>query len=515
MPWLEFVVDRLPELGLRLGEHLALTGASTAMAILVGVPAGVLALRSPIVKQIVLAAVGVLQTVPSLALLALLLALLGQIGALPAVIALTLYALLPIVRNTIVGLEGVSRAAMEAAEGIGMTPRQRLFKVQLPLAMPVIVAGLRTAAVMGVGIATLAAFIGAGGLGQIINRGIYLNDYRLILLGAIPSAALALLVDFVMAAAGWVLDPVRRAQSRRKSSRLAGWAILALPLSLLVFGVVAYFRPAADVSIGSKMFSESLILGHMMELVIEDRTDLTVKTRFGLGGTLICHEAVRVGEIDLYAEYTGTSLTAVLNEPSIADPDAVLTRVTHRYRDKFDLAVLEPFGINNTYAIAVRREAAEANNWRSISDLQRDANELMAGWTPEFAERPDGYPGLREAYGFEYGRVKDLDSGLMYDAVKNGSVDVIAAYSTDGRIDAYDLALLEDDRNFFPPYYAVPVVNGDTLGKYPEISTALTLLANSLDDSTMQRLNYAVDHHKRKPREVAREFLIERGLLNE
>lgn len=483
------------------------------MAILIGLPAGIVALRSPAIKQVVLATVGVLQTVPSLALLTLLLALLNRIGAMPAIIALTLYALLPIVRNTIIGLEGVSRGAMDAAEGIGMTRWQQLRMVQLPLALPVIVAGVRTAAVMGVGIATLAAFIGAGGLGEFINRGLYLANHRLILLGAIPAAVLALVVDFAMGMVGWLLDPVKSAQASTATRRAARGLAIALPLVLCGAGAAHYLRPAADVSIGSKMFSESLILSHMMAMMIEHHTDLTVDERLGLGGSMICHSALVAGEIDLYAEYTGTSLTTILAEPPMPDPEAVLQRVTDRYRNEYQLAVLPPFGINNTYAIAVRKADAEANGWRTIDDLKPDAANLKAGWTPEFAERPDGYPGLKAAYGFEYGGVVDIDSGLMYDAVAGGAVDLIAAYSTDGRIAAYDLVLLEDNRRFFPPYYAVPVVNGATLARHPEISTALAPLANLLDDATMQRLNYAVDHHKRDSEEVAREFLLQQKLL--
>jgi len=513
LSWFEFFIDRLPDLGVRLGEHLALTGASTAMAILIGLPAGIVALRSPAIKQVVLATVGVLQTVPSLALLTLLLAVLNRIGAMPAIIALTLYALLPIVRNTIIGLEGVARGTMDAAEGIGMTRWQQLRMVQLPLALPVIIAGVRTAAVMGVGIATLAAFIGAGGLGEFINRGLYLANHRLILLGAIPAALLALVVDFAMGMVGWLLDPVRSAQASRATKGSVRTLAILLPLVLCGAGAAHYLRPAADISIGSKMFSESLILSHMMAMMIEDRTDLNVDERLGLGGTMICHSALVAGEIDIYAEYTGTSLTTVLAEPPNPDPEAVLKRVTDRYRDEYHLAVLPPFGINNTYAIAVRRADAEAKGWSTIGDLSPDAHGMRAGWTPEFAERPDGYPGLKEAYGYEFGAVVDLDSGLMYDAVAGGAVDVIAAYSTDGRIAAYDLVLLEDNQRFFPPYYAVPVVNGETLARHPEISAAIAPLASLLDDATMQRLNYAVDYHKQNSRVVAREFLIQQGLL--
>lgn len=512
--WTAFLIERLPELWRHLGEHLVLTGVSTALAIAIGIPAAILACRSPASKGVILTSVSILQTVPSLALLTLLLAVLGKIGALPATIALTLYALLPIVRNTIIGIEGVPDGIRQAAEGLGMTSWQRLWKVELPLAVPVIMAGIRTAAVISVGIATLAAFIGAGGLGEFINRGLYLANYRLILLGAIPAALLALAVDAAMGALGWALDPLRPAGNAKTNRFAARSAALLLPLAMFAAGVAGYLRAPADIAVGSKMFSESLLLSHMMTLMIEERTDLKVRERFGLGGTMICHGALLNGEIDLYAEYTGTSLTVVLHQPGNSDPEAVYNHVSEKYRQDFGLEVLAPFGINNTYAIAVRREDAEQHDWQSISNLAADADELLAGWTAEFAERPDGYPGLRDCYGFGFGEVVDIDSGAMYAAIRANEVDVIAAYSTDGRIAAYDLVLLEDDRQFFPPYYAVPVIHGETLRKFPLIADALAPLAGILDDATMQRLNYEVDEQKRSPQDVAREFLQSIRLIN-
>lgn len=513
--WTTFVADHLPELWLRTVQHLMLTGISTGLAILIGVPLGVLAFRTRWIRGPIVGAAGILQTIPSLAMLTLLLALLHKIGALPAIVALTLYALLPVVRNTLTSMEGVSSEVMEAARGIGMTRWQQLRIVRLPLALPVIVAGIRTAAVAAVGIATLSAFIGAGGLGQFINRGLALADMRLILLGAVPAALLALLVDFAIGAANWALDPRRRRRRRSPRRIVVRTSIICLPLAVFVVGAAGYVKTRPDVTIGSKNFTEQLILGHMMALVIEDRTDLTVDRRFCLGGTMICHGALVNGEIDLYAEYTGTGLTAVLHEETSADPDEVYEFVSREYQRRYDAQWLSPFGINNTYAIAVRRSDADKHGWRAISDLEPSAAELRAGFTAEFSERPDGYRGLRKAYGLRFGDVRDIDAGLMYEAIAGGEVDVIAAFATDGRITAYDLTLLVDDRRFFPPYYAAPVVRGQTLRKYPALRKALSSLERTLDDATMRALNFQVDHQKRSPREVAREFLRSRGLLHE
>jgi osmoprotectant transport system permease protein len=513
--WTAFVVDHLPELWLRTVQHLMLTGVSTGLAILIGVPLGILAFRRRWIRGPIVGTAGILQTIPSLAMLTLLLALLHKIGALPAIVALTLYALLPIVRNTLASMEGVSAAVMEAARGIGMTRWQQLRLVRLPLALPVIIAGIRTAAVAAVGIATLSAFIGAGGLGQFINRGLALADTRLILLGAVPAALLALLVDFFLGAAGWALDPRRKRHRRSAGGIVVRTTTICLPLAMLAIAAAGYARTRPEITVGSKNFTEQLLLGHMMALVIEDRTDLTVDRRFCLGGTMICHGALVNGEIDLYAEYTGTGLTAVLHEETSADADQVYQFVSREYQRRCDARWLPPFGINNTYAIAVRKEDAVQHGWKTISDLEQAAAGLRAGFTAEFSERPDGYPGLRGAYGFPFGEVRDIDAGLMYEAVAGGEVDVIAAFATDGRIAAYQLTLLADDRGFFPPYYAAPVVRNQTLQRYPVLGEALSSLGRTLDDATMRELNFQVDHQKRSPRGVAREFLVSRRLLHE
>jgi len=350
--WIAFVSERLPELGLRTGEHLMLTGVSTGLAILVGIPLGICADRVRWLRSPLTGAVGILQTIPSLAMLAILLALLQRIGVVPAIVALTLYALLPIVRNTLTGLEGVPPDVQEAARGIGMTPRQRLWLVELPLSMPVIVAGIRTAAVVSVGIATLSAFIGAGGLGQFINRGLALSNTNLILLGAVPAAVLALIVDGSIAAFQWGLRRKRSRASRFKAAidRSLRPVALAMPVGLIVAGCFAYFSTSASssnsawgpsaadgmtVRIGTKNFTEQLILGELMAQLIEAHTDLRVERRFNLGGTMICHGALKSGEIDVYPEYTGTALTAILKQSVIADPDQAYETVAHEYRQRF------------------------------------------------------------------------------------------------------------------------------------------------------------------------------------
>jgi len=518
---LAFVLVRIPEIWTKTLEHLFLTGVSIGIAVAVGVPVGIWLTRTRTLRTFVLGAIGVIQTIPSLALLAFLLPFFG-IGAQPAIVALTLYALLPIVRNTFTGVEGVPAATLEAAEGMGFRNAQRLWMVELPLAVPVIVAGIRTSAVICVGIATLSTFIGAGGLGDFINRGLALSNLPLILLGAISAAILALLIDALLALTEEYLRP------GRKSPRLKFKALLFAAVLLLLGGSMGWAvlnaksgegtgkAPASgEVHIGTKNFTEQFILGEMMAQMIELHTPLHVRRTFNLGGTVICHQALTQGEIDLYPEYTGTGLTAVLDRGVPEDPDRVLGIVRKEYRERFDCVWLEPFGFNNTYAITVRRSDAEKFQWEAVGDLEEKASELRAGFTSEFLERPDGYPGFREKYGFSLGAVRDMGPELMYQAVAQGEVDVICAFATDGRIPAYDLKALADDRKYFPPYHAAPVVRQDVLSEFPSIGRVLGQLAGTLDNATMQELNYDVDEKQRDPAAVARDFLRSRGLIPE
>jgi osmoprotectant transport system permease protein len=507
---------RGPEVWLRTLEHLMLTGVSTLAAVGLGVPLGILAFFRPGLRSALMSFVGILQTIPSLAMLALLLVVFGRIGVVPALAALTLYALLPVVRNTLVGLEGVDESVGEAARGLGMTPFQELARVRLPLAAPVLAAGVRTAAVIGVGIATLSAFIGAGGLGQFINRGLALSDTGLILLGAVPAGILALLVDGSIAGLEWAADARRHRDHRGAGRRALRTTAAVLPCALLVLPTAVLFasgRSAAGVDrvgICSKNFTEQLVLGELMAQVIERRTDLFVDRRFNMGGTVICHRALAAGEIDVYPEYTGTALTAILEEDlpgSEETADDVFRRVREAYEARFDVAWLPPFGFDNTYVVLAHPRVADSLGWRRVSDLAPVAPQLSVGFTAEFAERPDGYPGFTEHYGYTFGTERDLDPGILYRAVADREVDVAFGFATDGRIDGYGLVVLEDDLGFFPPYQAAPLVRMETLEAFPELGPALRSLEGALPDSTMRRLNRQADAGEGNVASIVRAFL--------
>lgn len=519
----EFLQERQAVLLLRTGEHLMLAGVSTIIATVIGVALGVWGFRDERVREPMLGAVGILQTVPSLAMLVFLMALYHSIGILPALTALTLYALLPIVRNTITGLQGVSPFIMEAARGIGMTPYQQLIKVRLPLAVPIIIAGIRTAAVVGVGVATLAAFIGAGGLGEFINRGLALSNTKLILLGAIPSALLALIVDGALALVEWALKPAKPTKvfKDRNQLKLVKRAALSVPVLLIGFSSWVYLHghpiihDRGIVKIGTKHFSEHIILGEMMAQMIEDRTDLLVDRRFDFPGTMFCHQALLNGELDIYPEYTGTALCAILNKEAIKNKEKAFEVVDKIYQKKFKVKWLAPFGFNNTYTMVVKRDVAETHRWKTISDMAPLSSTLVAGLPAEFVERSDGLVGLKESYPIKFKSIQDLDTNITCKAVAGGEIDITAANETDGRIEAFELFRLKDDKEFFPPYEAAPIARIDILKKFPEVETALEELADIVDSKQMTRLNFEVDGKKRSPRKVVKEFLIEKGLIQE
>ncbi|WP_295119847.1 ABC transporter permease/substrate-binding protein [uncultured Chitinophaga sp.] len=370
--FLDFLLSQRDKLFQQTISHINLTIISVLVAIIVGVPLGILIARRKRLAGAILGVAGVLQTIPSIALLGFMIPLLG-IGPKPAITALFLYALLPIIRNTYTGITGVDATVKEAARAMGMSKNQVLFKVELPLSMPVLIAGIRTATVINVGVATLAAYIAAGGLGEFIFGGIALNNTNMILAGAIPAALLALLFDFI-------LSRVQKANWRK------------------------------------------------------------YKLKLGLAGLLLCSVA-------------GYSML-----PSAG------------------------------------------------------SSKLLAGFTPEFMGRMDGDLGLKKYYGLKIPTVVISDA-VMYQAMYEGKLDVVSGYSTDGRIRAYDLSILEDDKHIFPPYYCAPLVRNNTLQTYPELAGALQLLNGRINDSVMTFLNYKADYLHQTPEQVAKDFLQEQGLL--
>jgi osmoprotectant transport system permease protein len=499
-------------------EHIELSFIALLIAIVISIPTGLLLTRFQRLAAPVIGVASLFQTIPSLALLGFMIPILG-IGMFPAIVALTVYALLPIMRNTYTGIMNVEKPIIEAGIGMGMTSMQVMMKVELPLALSVIMAGIRTATVMLIGVATLASLVGAGGLGDLIFRGISTVNTELILAGTIPSALLALLFDYLLGRLERAVTPKgMRTGSKRNSKLVKGLEIglsSALIIALLA-GIVAKGNPFGSDSIvvGGKNFTEQDILTHMMASLIEAKTDLQVVRKPFLGGSQVTHNALINGNIDIYPEYTGTGWTSVLKEQPIGGgPEETYRRVKVAYEQNFNVTWLKPIGFNNTYTLAMKRERAEQEGIETFTDLARKSPNFVLGATHEFLERPDGYRGLQQAYGMKFKETKGLDPGLTYSAVKEGTTDANDAFSTDGRIEAFNLKVIKDDKQYFPPYYAVPVIRMDTLKAHPELEEVLNLLAGKIDDREMSVLNSKVDLKGQQARVVAEHWLRDAGLI--
>ena len=518
MNFFEFLQNNWSELIALTREHLFLVFVSTAFAVLIGVPLGVLLTRVKSLQTPILGIANVLQTVPSLALFGLLIPLpfIGGIGAKTAIIALALYSFLPVIRNTVTGIFGVDPKVKEAATAMGMTDWQILKMVELPLALPVILTGIRVAVVIAVGVATIAAAVGAGGLGTYIFRGLRQNDNNLLLAGAISSAILALAADFALGQIERVysLEMMRNqaAQQRRKYILIAAAALI---LSAFTLPFVSSFQSQTSkqatvnqtIRVGSKDFTESIILAEILAQSLEKR-GIMVERQFELGGNL-AHDALLSNQIDVYPEYTGTAFTAILKRQPLTDPAEVYNQTKAEYAEKFNLALSPPLGFSNDFAILVRGDVARKNNLRTISEAVSLSRDWQAGFGQDFMSRADGYAGFSKAYNFNFARQpREMDLSLTYRALAAGQVDLIAGNSTDGLISALDLFQLADDRRYFPPYQAVFIARND---KSEILRETFEKLSDSISTDEMRRLNYAVDGEKNAPKEAAAEWLKQRG----
>ena len=517
--FLEFLRSNWPELLVLTREHIFLVVVSTGLAIVIGVPLGILLTRVKRLQTPILGFANIMQTVPSLALFGLLIPIsfIG-IGARAAIIALALYALLPVIRNTVTGILGIDPKIREAATAMGMTDGQVLRMVELPLAMPVMLTGIRIAVVICVGVATVAAAVGAGGLGTYIFRGLRQNDNNLLIAGALASALLALLCDFGI---GQIEQSYRIGQRASAVSRkVVGGLIAAAFVAVIGFSFISNFtfdmsNHAASpqsvipenikhsIRVGSKDFTESIILAEILAQMLE-KQGIAVERHFELAGNLP-HNSLLSDQIDVYPEYTGTAYTAILKHKPLTEPQAVYDETKNEYAEKFDLVVSPQLGFANDFAILVRGDVARKNNLKTISDAVPLARNWQAGFGQDFMSRQDGYPGFVKAYGFEFARQpREMDLSLTYRALQSGELDIIAGNSTDGLISALDLFQLADDKHYFPPYQAVFIARQDAAGT---LQGSFAKLANAITTDDMRRMNLEVDGNKKSPREVAASWL--------
>ncbi|ADH99422.1 ABC transporter permease/substrate-binding protein [Salisediminibacterium selenitireducens] len=492
-----------------LWEHIHMSLIALLISVFIAVPLGVVLAHYRSGAEPVIGVTAVLQTIPSLALLGFLIPFIG-IGTTPAIVALTAYALMPILRNTYTGIKEVDPALMEASRGMGMNTLQQLHKVQLPLAMPTIMAGIRTAMVLIVGTATLAALIGAGGLGDLIMLGINRSNNYYILLGAIPAALLALLLDAIL----------RFTEKRSLGTSIAPIVTvvslaLLIVLSPTVFQAFQFSDDGPDeIVIAGKLGAEPEIIINMYKLLIEAETDYEVVLEDGFGTTDFTFEALRAGEIDGYFEFTGTAIVNLLNEEPVSNEERpAFEQARDGMYEAFGFVFLEPMAYQNTYAIAVTEEFAETHDLETIGDLRPIEDEITAAFTFEFIDRDDGYPGIQDAYDLDFANVQGMDPGLRADAVESGDVQVTDAYSTDSYMIRYSLVALEDDEHVFPPFNGAPLFREEVLLAYPEIEDVLNQLGGMITEEEMLQMNYQVDEEDRNAVDVAREYLEESGLL--
>ena len=509
------MAEQLALLPGRLAAHLELSLAALALAALASVPLGIRVARSPRAAGAVLAAASVVQTIPGLALLAIMVPALSGLGALlrgpfgielrgigvaPALVALTLYGMLPILRNTVTGLAGVDPAGREGARGGGLTPRQALLQVELPLALPVIVAGLRTAAVWIVGTATLSTPVGATSLGNFIFSGLQTRNGAAVLVGCAAAAALALALDQLIR----LLEVgVRRRSRATTAAACTALLFLALAAALGRAGPAAGARPVA---IGAKTFTEQYVLAEILAERIRRETGLPVRVLESLGST-VAFDALRSGDLDLYVDYSGTLWATILRR---GDPPRergrVLEAVAAELREAYGIEVAASLGFENAYALGMRADLARELGVARIADLAAVASRLEIGGDYEFFQRPE-WAALRRSYGLAFRAERSMDPSLLYEAAAAGEVDVISAFSTDGRLEAHGIRLLDDERGVIPPYDAIVLVGPRLQAEAPEAVAAVAGLAGAIDAAAMRRMNLAVDRDERSPAEVARNFV--------
>ncbi|HEM4445441.1 TPA: ABC transporter permease/substrate-binding protein [Streptococcus suis] len=498
----ETFIERKDEWGIALFEHLRISLLALIIAIAIAVPLGLILSSKKRLTEWSLQITGIFQTIPSLALLGLFIPFMG-IGTLPVVVALVIYAIFPILQGTLTGLGEIDPSLEEAATAFGMNKWEKLKKFKLALAMPILMSGIRTASIMIIGTATLAALVGAGGLGSFILLGIDRNDSALILIGAVSSAVLAVLFGY----------GIRLLQDKKPKTIL-------LALLVTLFTVGASYVPMLNFStkqlvIAGKLGAEPEILINMYKLLIEDQTDIKVEIKPNFGKTSFLYEALKSGSIDIYPEYTGTITSTLLKNSPMdlsTNPEEVYTYAKEAILEQDGLMYLAPMAFQNTYALAVTEDYAQDHGIEKISDLAKVQQTAVAGFSLEFNDREDGNIGLKNLYNLQL-NVKTMEPALRYEAIKNGDVQLVDAYSTDSKIVSYKLKILEDDKELFPPYQAAPLLTKDTLENYPELEQVLGVLAGKISTEEMTQMNYAVDVEGKSAEQVAREYLEQEGLL--
>jgi osmoprotectant transport system permease protein len=501
------IAEALARLPAYLGGHVAVSVTALLLGLAISLPLAFASMRRPALQSVLLGAASVVQTIPSLALLALFYPLLlgvaaltervfgagfSALGFLPSVLALTLYSMLPVLRNTIAGLKGIDPAVSEAALGVGMTRRQSLTMVELPLALPVIMAGIRTAAIWVIGAATLSTPIGQTSLGNYIFTGLQTQNWVFVLFGCTAAAAFALLVDQLLAL-------MENGLARRKRGWVAGGGlgVALLTLAALVPGLS---QPRAAYIIGTKPFTEQYVLAALIGQRLGE-AGLSTATREGLGSAVI-FDALRASEIDVYVDYSGTIWTNQMRRNDVKPRAEVLAEMKEWLKREHGIVLAGGLGFENAYALAMRSQRAQALGVRTLADLARHAAALKIAGDYEFFGRPE-WQLIRQAYGLTFREQRTMQPEFMYTAVVGGEADVIAGYTSDGRIAQHDLLVLDDPKNVIPPYDAVLLISPKRAGDQA-LLTALAPLADAISVATMREANLRASSGDASVAEAAR-----------
>jgi osmoprotectant transport system substrate-binding protein/osmoprotectant transport system permease protein len=496
-----------------LARHVLLSACALALGILIGLPLAILLVRHPRLRWPALAAASFVQTIPGLALLALFYPLLlglsaftdrlfgfrlPALGFLPSLLALTLYAMLPILRNAVAGLTGLDPAVMEAASAVGMTARQRLLRVEVPLAAPVVMAGIRTAAVWTIGAATLSTSVGQTSLGNYIFTGLQTENWIFVLFGCVIAATFAFVVD-------QILGLIEAGAAQRDAGRIwLGAAVTAVGIAAALMPLVMPLMAGGPRGylVGAKNFSEQFILAELISERLAGQ-GVPVERKEGLGSA-VAFRALAGSDIDVYVDYSGTLWANVLGRTDAPASAAMLSELTAALAERFGVVLLGPLGFENAYALAMRRERAEALGITTIADLARHAGELNLGTDLEFLSRPE-WATLRDAYGLKFKTQRSYTPTFMYRALESQDVDVITAFSSDGRIAAQGLVVLADPMHAIPSYDAVLLIS-PRRAKDAILNRALEPLIGKISVEHMREANFMVDRDtgKSTPQEAAR-----------
>ena len=491
-------------------EHLYLSIISIAIAIIIGLGLGIIVAEFKRNKWI-LVVVNLIYTIPAIALFGFLIPVSG-VGDLTAIIALIIYGLLPMVRNTYTGITTIDKNIIEAAEGMGSTKFEILYKIQLPLALPHIISAIRNMTVMTVALAGIAAFIGAGGLGVAIYRGITTNNITMIVAGSLLIAILSIVLDLILAQIEKYTDYNRKRKHHFKFNKYAAIAVIVLIVAGI--GIYTGLNSTSDtINIATKPMTEQYIIGSALEELIESKSDLSVKLSTGIGGgTSNIQPGMVKGEFDIYPEYTGTGWMEVLKNDGIYN-ESLFNELQKDYNQKYNITWVNDYGFEDTYGIAVTKEVADKYDLHTYSDLAEVSDQLKFGAEYDFFDREDGYDSLKETYGMNFKSTQDMDIGLKYDAIKSKEVDVINIFTTDGRLSDSDVVVLEDDKGLYPSYECYNLVRTEVLNEHPELKDILMELNNTITSDDMAKMNYEVEVEKREPSDVAHDFLVNKGLI--